>query len=487
MSSVPHPSRRNTTVRRTLVTQDDHPNVTTSATSGTPQPLSQGNGGVRRKKSRSPSSARPRTDFSTITTALGKKRKSTAPSPSSSGVTMFSAHSNDMPVDRGRKAKLKSKTQSRHALENASSAFTAPLQSQTVGSRHSKKERSKSRESKERLRNQASPAGFAGDKAAIEHIGRNSEAATLSAELSRVKKELEAVKRICMEVLLKPFALSPCGHVLCQGCLQEWFRKAPASEDDMYESDDPDYLVYRLKSCPCCRATVRERPLPLFILKGIAAAVLKGKAVPHTSPPPEGDPWEGLFPPVGEDYGEDDDEDASEDDDDDDDEDEDEEEDEEDYNDFLTSVFGYGSDSDEEPYEGEYIAPQWEPPSVQVGPTDYEFDDLSPSDLSVLRRGATLDMLDMFNVTYSHTDGLVAHLEDEQVHLGWNICLGPDDQAGEDFIEFLYNDMENRPERWDITEAEDGMRICHRLIPEHELEDYNTTDSDRWVDHDDVD
>ncbi|KAF7966544.1 hypothetical protein HWV62_37920, partial [Athelia sp. TMB] len=199
MSSVPHPSRRNTTVRRTLVTQDDHPNVTTSATSGTPQPLSQGNGGVRRKKSRSPSSARPRTDFSTITTALGKKRKSTAPSPSSSGVTMFSAHSNDMPVDRGRKAKLKSKTQSRHALENASSAFTAPLQSQTVGSRHSKKERSKSRESKERLRNQASPAGFAGDKAAIEHIGRNSEAATLSAELSRVKKELEAVKRQAQE------------------------------------------------------------------------------------------------------------------------------------------------------------------------------------------------------------------------------------------------------------------------------------------------
>ncbi|KZP30460.1 hypothetical protein FIBSPDRAFT_814735 [Athelia psychrophila] len=540
---LPNTARRNNTTRRALIPQDNPTNTLVSTASGVPLPLPPGtSGGVRRKKSRSPS-ARPRADFSAITTALGKKRKSTAPSSSGSGNFLFSARQDDMPVDRGRTPKLKSKTQSRHALEN-SSAMAVTSQQQALGSRPSKKERSKSRESKERARKHTSEVDS--DKEMVEPGGRNSQTVALSAELSKIKKELEVAKRqahenkrtiskqskvidelrqkltagdkamkenesqlvklktkskkaddtiasieghincqICMEVLLKPFVLSPCGHVLCQGCLQEWFRKAPASEDDMYESDDPDYLVYRLKSCPCCRANVRERPLPLFILKGIAAAILKSKSVPHVSPPPEGDPWEGLFPPVGEDFGEDDDEDGLEDDDDD--EDEEDEEDEEDYNEWLTSVFAYGSDSDEEPYEGEYVSPQWEPPSVTIDPAEYEYEDLSPGDLSVLRRGATLDMLDTFNMTYAHAEGLVAHLEEEKVHLGWNIRLSADDETGEDFIEYLYNDMNDRPERWDIMEAENGTKICHRLIPEDELEEHDTTDSELWVDNNDVD
>lgn len=256
----------------------------------------------------------------------------------------------------------------------------------------------------------------------------------------------------------------------------------------MYESDDPDYLIYRLKSCPCCRANVRERPLPLFVLKGIAAAILKNKSVAHPSPSPaDGDPWEGLFPPVGEEFGEDDDEDGLDDDDDDDDGDDDDEEDEDDYNEWLTSVFGYGSDSDEEPYTGEYVSPQWEPPIVTIDPADYEYEDLSPGDLNVLRRGATLDMLDMFNMTYEHTQGLIAHVDDEVVHLGWNIRLSADDQTGEDFIDYLYADMNDRPERWDITEVENGTRVCHRLIPEDDLEEHDTTDSELWLDNDNND
>lgn len=90
-------------------------------------------------------------------------------------------------------------------------------------------------------------------------------------------------------------------------------------------------------------------------------------------------------------------------------------------------------------------------------------------------------------MTYAHADGLVAHLEDEKVHLGWNIRLSADDETGEDFIEYLYNDMNDRPERWDIMEAENGTKICHRLIPEDELEEHDTTDSELWVDNDDID
>lgn len=89
---------------------------------------------------------------------------------------------------------LKSKTQSRHALENAVSTMEATLQP-----RGSKKQRSKSRESQERLRRQASQAGS--DIDVVELGGRGSEAAALSAELNKIKKELEAVKKVCLTLL----------------------------------------------------------------------------------------------------------------------------------------------------------------------------------------------------------------------------------------------------------------------------------------------
>lgn len=83
---------------------------------------------------------------------------------------------------------LKSKTQSRHALENAVSAME--VTSQTRGS---KKQRSKSRESQERVRRQASQAGS--DIDVMELGGRGSEVA---AELNKIKKELEAAKKVCL-------------------------------------------------------------------------------------------------------------------------------------------------------------------------------------------------------------------------------------------------------------------------------------------------
>lgn len=257
----------------------------------------------------------------------------------------------------------------------------------------------------------------------------------------------------------------------------------------MYDDDDPDYLMYRLKSCPCCRANVRERPVPAFIVKSIASTFMKAKSGPspaRASPLPEADPWAGLFPPVGEDeFGENDDEDGNEDDDDDDEDDDDE--DEEDYNEWLTAVFAYGSDSEDEAYEGEFVSPQWEPPSVDIDSNDYEFEDLDDDDLNVLRRGATVEMLDIFQMTYTHAEGLVAHVDDDQLYLGWNIRLSADDEAGEEYVDYLYRDMADRPERWDVTEAEDGGRLCHRLVTEDEVEDYETTDSEVWIGNDDVD
>ncbi|KAJ3777701.1 hypothetical protein FB446DRAFT_659601 [Lentinula raphanica] len=113
---------------------------------------------------------------------------------------------------------------------------------------------------------------------------------------------------ICMEVLNKPFSLSPCGHTFCMQDLQEWFRKAPPTDDDMdVDQDDPDYLLYRQKTCPACRAIVTGRPLPVFLVRDLVSALLKAKysggpagngasaARRSSSPYISDDPWEGLF------------------------------------------------------------------------------------------------------------------------------------------------------------------------------------------------
>ena len=107
------------------------------------------------------------------------------------------------------------------------------------------------------------------------------------------------------------FRLSPCGHVLCQGCLQNWFRSAPPVEDEMVDEDDPLSLLYRTKSCPCCRTVVRSRPTQLFIIKSIASALDKAKSSDsrRNSPPPDPDPWAGIFPDPDDAMSTDDDED----------------------------------------------------------------------------------------------------------------------------------------------------------------------------------
>lgn len=284
-----------------------------------------------------------------------------------------------------------------------------------------------------------------------------------------------------MELLLKPYALSPCGHVLCVSCLQEWFRKAPPNDDEMYDDDDPDYLLFRKKTCPCCRGNIRNRPIPVFIVKSIASALLKVRGTsPNTSSPTAGssaadaDPWEGLFPPDDEieDYG-------SEDDDDDDDEEDD---------DWLDEdVFSYGTGSDEDAYGGDYVLPQWEPPAAVVDEEDYLFDHLGHNDLSVLRRGATLPMLHEYDMYYVHDEGLVAHDElNNRIFLGWNISLSADDEDGSKYIDWVTRDMDDRPERWRMIHLENGKYEAHRLVPEDDVCDYSDSDSEHYMAESDV-
>ena len=116
------------------------------------------------------------------------------------------------------------------------------------------------------------------------------------------------VCQICLDLLHKPFALTPCGHVSCYSCLINWFN-ADRQPDGL-----EDNHVFRKKTCPQCRAVVRGRPIEAWNVKDMVAAVVKsGLALDFPQSvevdsneaasrvfgdpePPSRDPWANVFP-----------------------------------------------------------------------------------------------------------------------------------------------------------------------------------------------
>ncbi|KAI0272722.1 hypothetical protein BC834DRAFT_360683 [Gloeopeniophorella convolvens] len=287
--------------------------------------------------------------------------------------------------------------------------------------------------------------------------------------------------QICIDTLTKPFALSPCGHVLCQGCLQDWFRNAPVTQDDM-DIDEPLPLLLRKKTCPFCRTIIRTRPLPLFILKNLLSIVNKEKSRDEAgssrpSPPPDlDDPWAEIFPPPRGDseydeddedaelsddywgpYDDDDDEDAGLDDDDDD------------------AGLGDYDDTSDDGYQGEWVLPAWEPPAHRAGASL----DPEPAIDMLLRRGATHGMIDTYTVEYTHDQGVAVLVDGLWLYLGWNLDLSDDDEDGERFIAWCFEDMESRPDRWRF-----GEDHAHRLVRVDTVQEYDSSDSENWIGED---
>jgi len=244
----------------------------------------------------------------------------------------------------------------------------------------------------------------------------------------------------------------------------------------MHDDDDPLALMYRTKTCPCCRAIVRSRPTQLFIIKSIASALDKAKPADsrRNSPPPDPDPWAGIFPDLDDIMSTDDDEDEETDD-----------EGEDEYG-WVYGEEGYGTDSDEEPYVGEYIPAKWQPPSVHVETADFLFDELTEQDFKMLRRGATVQMIELFGMTYSHIDGLSITLDDgNQIYLGWNIRLHPSDYTGEEYVDHIVSDVFERGERWMVEERDNGSWTAWKLVRATEEVSFDTTDSEEWEAYDD--
>ncbi|CAG7848957.1 SubName: Full=Uncharacterized protein {ECO:0000313/EMBL:CCA73860.1} [Serendipita indica DSM 11827] len=109
--------------------------------------------------------------------------------------------------------------------------------------------------------------------------------------LNHVHQQLQC--QICLETLQRPFALVPCGHVACVGCLQQWFS-APAPE----EGAPAATLARRKKTCPHCRARLNQRPVEIYTLKEIISNVepaLNVQPGPQREVANPEDPWKDIF------------------------------------------------------------------------------------------------------------------------------------------------------------------------------------------------
>ncbi|KAG8216054.1 hypothetical protein J3R82DRAFT_8054 [Butyriboletus roseoflavus] len=108
--------------------------------------------------------------------------------------------------------------------------------------------------------------------------------------------------QVCLDLMYKPYALAPCGHLACHSCLVNWFTTPPP------DNRHAPPAIMRRKTCPHCRAVVHKRPVEVWGVKGIAQAMGKSGLLPNQLPVPveapesldaNGDPWNDIFPKPG--------------------------------------------------------------------------------------------------------------------------------------------------------------------------------------------
>lgn len=138
--------------------------------------------------------------------------------------------------------------------------------------------------------------------------------------------------QICLDLMYKPFALAPCGHITCYNCLIRWFtalqnpNAAAVANDNanpLLENVDEVQLIVnsaearqgtylrRRKTCPVCRAAVLQRPVEMWGIKAMVATLVNSElmdlpvpiALPNSTTPgsannngdANNDPWRYIF------------------------------------------------------------------------------------------------------------------------------------------------------------------------------------------------
>ncbi|OCH92763.1 hypothetical protein OBBRIDRAFT_790921 [Obba rivulosa] len=108
--------------------------------------------------------------------------------------------------------------------------------------------------------------------------------------------------QVCLDLMHRPYALTPCGHTACYSCLVSWFSTPPPD----VPAGEVLPIWVRRKTCPHCRAVVRERPVLMWGIRDLVSALSKsglGSGLPPPPPPDaiaegEADPWANIFRPA---------------------------------------------------------------------------------------------------------------------------------------------------------------------------------------------
>ncbi|KAG6826211.1 hypothetical protein H0H92_000706 [Tricholoma furcatifolium] len=113
--------------------------------------------------------------------------------------------------------------------------------------------------------------------------------------------------QICLDLLHKPFALAPCGHVVCHPCLIRWFTapEEPNGPRGLEDNIQGASHCHKKKKCPICRAHITERPVEVWGIKDMVTGIVRSGLVelPAAIPAPEpeaststnDDPWHNIF------------------------------------------------------------------------------------------------------------------------------------------------------------------------------------------------
>jgi hypothetical protein len=80
---------------------------------------------------------------------------------------------------------------------------------------------------------------------------------------------------VCLDIMCQPYALVPCGHLACYGCLVRWFTSKPAYGDAPAEHQ-------RKNICSLC-AVIKYPPAEVWGFKSIIAGLSKSGLLPGCS------------------------------------------------------------------------------------------------------------------------------------------------------------------------------------------------------------
>ncbi|KIP09944.1 hypothetical protein PHLGIDRAFT_11632 [Phlebiopsis gigantea 11061_1 CR5-6] len=170
------------------------------------------------------------------------------------------------------------------------------------------------------------------------NLTAEADAQALTAHRSLLSAMLPSLTcQICLLLMSRPFSLAPCGHVSCHTCLVSWFSNEPGTlgqaippaepppNENGLEADGPVVngnvvpappppppppppVIRRKKTCPHCRAVVRDKPAEVWSMKDMVSAVVRsGLADPESVPldlregaepssdASTADPWKDIF------------------------------------------------------------------------------------------------------------------------------------------------------------------------------------------------